>query len=114
MTGHAAHIAALGRLEAESGAALPEALLHMGDIGGCCRGWETQLRLGALLEEEFFRQGDEEARLGLPVQPLMNRRRDSFAIGQGFWIPSIVLPLVRGLRPFVEVGEAMEESCLAA
>jgi hypothetical protein len=114
MAGHGAHIAALGSAEPPAVRTLVEALLHMADIGGCCRGWETQLRLGALLEEEFFRQGDEEARLGLPVQPLTNRRRDSFAIGQGFWIPNIVLPLVRAIRPFLEVGEFMEENCLVA
>jgi hypothetical protein len=115
MAGHAGHIKALSCEEGPGVGVVMDAVLHMGDIGGCCREWETQLRLGAMLEEEFFRQGDEEARRGLPVQPLMNRSRDSFAVGQGFWIPKIVLPLVKALQPLVDgVGAAMEEQCTAA
>jgi hypothetical protein len=85
----------------------------MSDISNCCRGWEVCRRIGALLEEEFFAQGDDEKLLKLPVMPLCNRETDSLAAGQSFWIPKIVLPTLQLFVPLFlgNAGDPLEKNC---
>jgi hypothetical protein len=92
---------------------LLEMSLHMADISNCCRGWDVCRRIGPLLEEEFFAQGDDEKLLKLPVMPLCNRETDSLAAGQSFWIPKIVLPMLQLFTPLLlgDAGDAMEKNC---
>jgi hypothetical protein len=92
---------------------LLEMCLHMADISNCCRSWEVTRRIGALLEEEFFAQGDDEKLLKLPVMPLCNRETDSLAAGQSFWIPKIVLPMLLLFIPLLpdDAGEPLEKNC---
>jgi len=72
---------------------LLEAMMHMSDIGNCCRPFSVHKYLVAKLEEEFFNQGDRERELGLPVSPMSDRLKDSAAAGQGFFIGKLVMPL---------------------
>lgn len=92
---------------------LIEMTLHLADISNCCRPWNVNWRIGALLEGEFFLQGDEEKRLKLPVMPLMNRETDSLAAGQSFWIPKIVVPLVQIFEPVLDAdtSSSMMTNC---
>ncbi len=58
-------------------AALSKALSRALDIAPLCPpkagAWDVHLRWVKLLEEEMFRQGDQERAHGLPVSPLMDR-----------------------------------------
>lgn len=45
------------------------------------------------MTEEFFRQGDQEATLGLPISPLMDRNNSSLPLSQINFIEFIVAPL---------------------
>lgn len=48
-------------------------LLHSADVSNPCRSWELTVAWADRVLGEFFAQGDEEKRLGVPVQFLNNR-----------------------------------------
>lgn len=73
---------------------LCRAFLHMADIGHCARPFDVHQHLVVMLEKEFFGQGDRERELGLTVMPMMDRRKDSCAAGQGFFLSKLCLPLL--------------------
>merc|ERR1712137_1406791 len=73
---------------------LLQAFMHMADLGHTCRPWDVHKVLVMDLEEEFFRQGDKERDLGVPIMPMMDRVKDSAATGQGFFLSKLVLPLL--------------------
>lgn len=50
-------------------------MLHSADVSNPCRMWETSHAWGMKVIEEFFAQGDEERRLGIPVQFLNDRHK---------------------------------------
>jgi len=68
--------------------------MHMADLGHTCRPWDIHRILVKDLEEEFFSQGDQERELGVPVMPLMDRTKDSMAVGQGFFLDKLVTPML--------------------
>lgn len=69
-------------------------LLHMSDISSTlkpfriCRIWANQLI------EEYFLQGDQEKKLGVPVQPLNDRTKVNRAFSQIGFIEFLVCPLI--------------------
>jgi hypothetical protein len=50
-------------------------VLHSADVSNPCRVWETTRGWSMLVIEEFFAQGDEERKLGIPVQFLNDRHK---------------------------------------
>lgn len=50
-------------------------------------------RWAKAVTEEFFAQGDQEAALGLPISPLMDRSKSSLPLSQINFIEFIVAPL---------------------
>uniref|UniRef100_A0A3B3DBP8 Phosphodiesterase n=1 Tax=Oryzias melastigma TaxID=30732 RepID=A0A3B3DBP8_ORYME len=57
-------------------------LLHTADISHPAKHWGLHHRWTAFLLEEFFRQGDKEAELGLPFSPLCDRKSTMVAQSQ--------------------------------
>lgn len=88
---------------------LLQAFIHMADLGHCARPWEVHKHLVVALEEEMFRQGDEEAERGMPVSPLMNRSSDTLAGAQHFFFTKFVMPLLLPYTFFLkeEVGKEL-------
>lgn len=78
---------------------LLQGYIHMSDLGHCCRPWDVHKYAVCALEEEFFKQGDQERELGLAIMPLMDRTCDSAARSQGFFLEKLVQPL---LEPFCQ------------
>ncbi|KAJ6665184.1 hypothetical protein lerEdw1_004232 [Lerista edwardsae] len=67
-------------------------ILHAADISHPAKTWELHYRWTMALMEEFFRQGDKEAELGLPFSPLCDRKSTMVAQSQIGFIDFIVKP----------------------
>ncbi|KAM6946031.1 dual specificity calcium/calmodulin-dependent 3',5'-cyclic nucleotide phosphodiesterase 1A [Aplochiton taeniatus] len=87
-------------------------LLHAADISHPAKTWALHLRWTHSLMEEFFRQGDKEAELGLPFSPLCDRKATMIAQSQIGFIDFIVEPTFSVLLDSMEkvVGPLREEA----
>ncbi|XP_076120379.1 dual specificity calcium/calmodulin-dependent 3',5'-cyclic nucleotide phosphodiesterase 1A [Alosa pseudoharengus] len=82
-------------LQQPEGIDKPKALslmLHAADISHPAKAWKLHYRWTQSLMEEFFRQGDKEAELGLPFSPLCDRKATMIAQSQIGFIDFIVEP----------------------
>uniref|UniRef100_A0AAZ3PYI0 Phosphodiesterase n=1 Tax=Oncorhynchus tshawytscha TaxID=74940 RepID=A0AAZ3PYI0_ONCTS len=77
-------------------------LLHTADISHPAKTWDLHHRWTASLLEEFFRQGDKEAELGLPFSPLCDRKSTMVAQSQIGFIDFIVVPTFTVLTEMTE------------
>ena len=57
-------------------------LLHMADISHPGKPWLLHQQWTSRLAEEYYRQGDEEKRLGLPISPLCDRETSNLPTSQ--------------------------------
>ncbi|XP_054625285.1 dual specificity calcium/calmodulin-dependent 3',5'-cyclic nucleotide phosphodiesterase 1A isoform X3 [Dunckerocampus dactyliophorus] len=87
-------------------------LLHTADISHPAKSWDLHHRWTASLLEEFFRQGDKEAELGLPFSPLCDRKSTMVAQSQIGFIDFIVVPTFTVLTDMMEriVTPLMDEA----
>ncbi|XP_078071634.1 dual specificity calcium/calmodulin-dependent 3',5'-cyclic nucleotide phosphodiesterase 1A-like [Mustelus asterias] len=77
-------------------------LLHTADVSHPTKAWELHHRWTMALLEEFFRQGDKEAELGLPFSPLCDRKSTMVAQSQIGFIDFIVEPTFSVLTDMTE------------
>ncbi|KAJ3611463.1 hypothetical protein NHX12_021478 [Muraenolepis orangiensis] len=77
-------------------------LLHTADISHPAKQWDLHHRWTTSLLEEFFRQGDKEADLGLPFSPLCDRNSTMVAQSQIGFIDFIVEPTFTVLTDMTE------------
>ncbi|XP_062827135.1 dual specificity calcium/calmodulin-dependent 3',5'-cyclic nucleotide phosphodiesterase 1B isoform X2 [Anolis carolinensis] len=77
-------------------------LLHAADISHPTKQWTVHSRWTKALMEEFFRQGDKEAELGLPFSPLCDRTSTLVAQSQIGFIDFIVEPTFQVLTDVAE------------
>ncbi|XP_069469322.1 dual specificity calcium/calmodulin-dependent 3',5'-cyclic nucleotide phosphodiesterase 1C isoform X3 [Ambystoma mexicanum] len=77
-------------------------LLHTADISHPAKAWDLHHRWTMSLLEEFFRQGDKEAELGLPFSPLCDRNSTMVAQSQIGFIDFIVEPTFTVLSDMIE------------
>ncbi|XP_060762373.1 dual specificity calcium/calmodulin-dependent 3',5'-cyclic nucleotide phosphodiesterase 1C isoform X2 [Neoarius graeffei] len=92
-------------LQQPEGIDKPKALsliLHTADISHPAKNWDLHHRWTSSLLEEFFRQGDKEAELGLPFSPLCDRKSTMVAQSQIGFIDFIVVPTFTVLTDMTE------------
>ncbi|XP_063096485.1 dual specificity calcium/calmodulin-dependent 3',5'-cyclic nucleotide phosphodiesterase 1C isoform X4 [Cavia porcellus] len=77
-------------------------MLHTADISHPAKAWDLHHRWTMFLLEEFFRQGDREAELGLPFSPLCDRKSTMVAQSQVGFIDFIVEPTFTVLTDMTE------------
>uniref|UniRef100_G3N7F2 Phosphodiesterase n=1 Tax=Gasterosteus aculeatus aculeatus TaxID=481459 RepID=G3N7F2_GASAC len=77
-------------------------LLHTADISHPAKRWDLHHRWTTSLLEEFFRQGDKEAELGLPFSPLCDRKPTTVAQSQIGFIDFMVEPTFTVLTEMME------------
>ena len=92
------------RLNAVTSSAVPtdpqfamEVLLKYADISSVWRPFDVAQQWGMRVTNEFFEQGDEERRRGMPVSPGMDRRTASRVAVQRGFIDAIVAPYSRAM-----------------
>eukprot|EP00918_Siedleckia_nematoides_P075796 GHVU01165867.1.p1 GENE.GHVU01165867.1~~GHVU01165867.1.p1 ORF type:complete len:197 (+),score=65.11 GHVU01165867.1:968-1558(+) len=75
--------------------------------------WQSHYEWSVKVTEEFYLQGDEEARLGLPKSPLCDReKQDGFAQGQMGFLKFVVKPLFAELCE-VDADGIVREICIS-
>uniref|UniRef100_A0A3Q0TBB8 Phosphodiesterase n=1 Tax=Amphilophus citrinellus TaxID=61819 RepID=A0A3Q0TBB8_AMPCI len=77
-------------------------LLHTADISHPAKCWDLHYRWTTSLLEEFFKQGDREAELGLSFSPLCDRKSTMVAQSQIGFIDFIVEPTFTVLTEMTE------------
>ena len=90
-----------------------EMAIKLSDINGPCKRRDLHVRWTDRICEEFYEQGDEEAHLGLPISPFMDRSKPQLPKLQESFINHLVAPLcnayaVAGLLPGKWVVTAVE------
>uniref|UniRef100_A0AAQ4R1E0 PDEase domain-containing protein n=1 Tax=Gasterosteus aculeatus aculeatus TaxID=481459 RepID=A0AAQ4R1E0_GASAC len=88
--------------EAPDKAKASSLLLHTADISHPAKRWDLHHRWTTSLLEEFFRQGDKEAELGLPFSPLCDRKPTTVAQSQIGFIDFMVEPTFTVLTEMME------------
>ncbi|NXC35692.1 PDE3B phosphodiesterase, partial [Campylorhamphus procurvoides] len=88
--------------------------IKLADINGPAKARDLHLKWTEGIVNEFYEQGDEEARLGLPISPFMDRSSPQLAKLQESFITHIVGPLCNsynaaGLLPGQWIDEEEEE-----
>jgi hypothetical protein len=67
--------------------------IHCADLSNPCRPLEVSLRWTARVYEEFWRQGDMERKLDLPISPLCDRQKPNFENSNIGFIGFVIRPL---------------------
>ncbi|XP_064105176.1 uncharacterized protein LOC135214754 isoform X4 [Macrobrachium nipponense] len=80
--------------------------IKLADINGPCKALDIHTQWTARIAEEFYEQGDEEEKLGLPISPYMDRTNPQLSKLQESFINHLVAPLCNaygeaGLMPGV-------------
>eukprot|EP00927_Polykrikos_kofoidii_P002179 TRINITY_DN10853_c0_g1_i2.p1 TRINITY_DN10853_c0_g1~~TRINITY_DN10853_c0_g1_i2.p1 ORF type:complete len:592 (-),score=78.58 TRINITY_DN10853_c0_g1_i2:27-1802(-) len=85
-------------------------VLHTADIANPAKPFQIAERWSMRALAEFFKQGDEEKRLGLPVSPMCCRKTTSVSGSQTGFIGFIVLPTYQALSVLLpNVNELIEQ-----
>ncbi|KAG2439842.1 hypothetical protein HYH02_010474 [Chlamydomonas schloesseri] len=71
--------------------------IKVADLGHLGESLEVHKRWLAGLEEEFFRQGDKEKALGIPISPLFDRGKQGVSKSQVGFYEFVALPLAHAL-----------------
>ncbi|KXZ50318.1 hypothetical protein GPECTOR_17g957 [Gonium pectorale] len=74
-----------------------QVLIKVADLGHLGEEIEVHKRWLSVLEEEFFRQGDKERQLGMPISPLFDRAKQGVSKSQTGFYEFVALPLVHAL-----------------
>ncbi|XP_074639997.1 cGMP-inhibited 3',5'-cyclic phosphodiesterase 3A-like [Tubulanus polymorphus] len=69
-------------------------IIKLADINGPAKTRDLHIDWTDRITEEFYEQGDEEASLGMPISPFMDRRSPQLAKLQQSFINHLVAPLV--------------------
>ncbi|EPZ36858.1 HD-domain/PDEase-like protein [Rozella allomycis CSF55] len=83
-------------------------VIKAADVCNSTKAFDLHLNWVHKVLEEFFRQGDEEKRLGLPVSPLMDRETVNLASSQSGFIEFICHPLFEALHKFEPIPVVLE------
>ncbi|XP_064627396.1 cGMP-inhibited 3',5'-cyclic phosphodiesterase 3A-like isoform X2 [Lineus longissimus] len=71
-----------------------QVVIKLADINGPAKSKDLHVSWTYRITEEFYEQGDEEAKLGMPISPYMDRKNPQLAKLQMSFINHLVAPLV--------------------
>jgi len=78
---------------------LMQMMIKCADISNPSKEFETATKWGELVQEEFFRQGDLERALNLPISPFMDREKPNQPLMQTKFCNGVVIPLFKAMAP---------------
>lgn len=87
-------------------------LMKAADIGHAAKNTELHERWCRLVVEEFYRQGDMEKSLGIPVSMYCDRETTDISKSQAGFIRNIVYPLFSTINAIL-VSEKLEINCVS-
>ncbi|KAI8992479.1 hypothetical protein BDB01DRAFT_717091 [Pilobolus umbonatus] len=87
-------------------------LIHAADISNPCRPWTIYHQLSNLVCIEFFSQGDEEYKLGLPVSDAMNRKKNNLSSVNVEFIDLVVHPYFKKLVSLFPQSIELMRNCI--
>ncbi|KAL1425041.1 hypothetical protein MTO96_019548 [Rhipicephalus appendiculatus] len=82
--------------------------LKCADLGNPCRPWDISHRWSLQVCKEFYRQGDFEKRLNIPVTPICDRERTTVAKIQADFFKYVVSPLFEIWDQFLDTPLSRE------
>lgn len=82
--------------------------LKCADLGNPCRPWDISHRWSLQVCKEFYRQGDFEKRLNIPVTPICDRERTTVAKIQADFFKFVVSPLFEIWDQFLDTPLSRE------
>ncbi|CAN8001823.1 unnamed protein product, partial [Ixodes hexagonus] len=82
--------------------------LKCADLGNPCRPWDISHRWSLQVCKEFYRQGDFEKRLNIPVTPICDRERTTVAKIQADFFKFVVSPLFEIWDQFLDTELSRE------
>lgn len=68
-------------------------IIKLADINGPCKAHDIHMQWTQRIAQEFYEQGEEEKRLGLPISPYMDKNNPQTAKLQESFISHLVAPL---------------------
>merc|ERR1719330_1846456 len=83
-----------GNVSKEDRILLLEAFMHTADLTHNFKPFNVHKIGLTALEDEWFLQGDEERKRGMPISPNFDRTKDTAATCQSFFLGSMVRPLL--------------------
>jgi hypothetical protein len=84
-------------------------MIKCADVSHPAREWKVQERWSNLVTEEFYRQGDRERGLGLPMSPLCDRTAHNLPKSQLGFINFVVLGAFQCFSDFCGVDTWMQQ-----
>jgi len=75
--------------------------LHAADVSNPAKRWDLSAEWACRVMEEFFRQGEREAELGMPVSPFMDRDKTDIAKCQCGFISILIKPFFEEWAAFL-------------
>ncbi|XP_064486205.1 3',5'-cyclic-AMP phosphodiesterase 4A-like isoform X3 [Ornithodoros turicata] len=82
--------------------------LKCADLGNPCRPWDISHRWSLQVCKEFYRQGDYEKRLNIPVTPICDRDKTTVAKIQADFFKFVVSPLFEMWHQFLDTPLSTE------
>lgn len=82
--------------------------LHAADVSNPTKHWRLATEWTVRVMEEFFRQGEKEAELGLPISPFMDRNKTAIAQCQAGFVSVLIKPFFDEWTTFL--GDLGDES----
>ncbi|KAI9099265.1 Pde4d2 in complex with inhibitor Npv [Phlyctochytrium arcticum] len=83
-------------------------LIKCADVSNPTKCWALYERWCHLILEEFFRQGDQEKRMGIPVSPYMDRDNLNIPSSQSGFIEFVVSPLFEAFDKYAPIPHIIQ------
>lgn len=86
--------------------------LKCGDLGHAAKPRHLHEKWTLRIMEEFYRQGDEERRRGMPISPFMDRQKANVPHAQVGFLEFLVIPMFSAWQQFLNLSDS-DVPCLS-